>query len=409
MAANIIRPEVESFLEGYGFNVSVEEYSNGMGLSLQQYTPAGEDWYVEIGSCENVKDLLDEIERYYESFDVDEETDIWRESAGKNGVPKTSELVKDQEWKDELLKKMSEDKSIAYLSDFPIYISVDLSQTLKEHSFTLDESSAMYQSEKDSEVFVEFLAEDWNGSFYEDIFQRAEFGRQLAVHSGIEGIKTFDDLCSLGDEDTEYKEEEEIQSGEVEDTLPDFNYAESTIDVYVRVYDEPKADGYMATGIYAVLKDGDGDFLAGCTVQLTDAEQKAVYNMVKNCFKDNKHDLDYMLREARMLKAEEKEAAQKEIFDFAALNFYDKEDIIRTYINKEMSLKEVHDFLSEHGVVNATLSDVNGRIDEVLCKMSKEELDRISNEYAQTLYWDNIGGAKQEDDLKRKNKDTIER
>ena len=126
MAANIIRPEVESFLEGYGFNVSVEEYSNGMGLSLQQYTPAGEDWYVEIGSCENVKDLLDEIERYYESFDVDEETDIWRESAGKNGVPKTSELVKDQEWKDELLKKMSEDKSIAYLSDFPIYISVDI-------------------------------------------------------------------------------------------------------------------------------------------------------------------------------------------------------------------------------------------------------------------------------------------
>lgn len=78
-------------------------------------------------------------------------------------------------------------------------------------------------------------------------------------------------------------------------------------------------------------------------------------------------------------------------------------------INKEMSLKEIHDFLSEHGVVNATLSDVNNRIDGVLCEMSKEEFDRISNEYAQTLYWDNIGSAKQEDDLKRKNKDTIER
>lgn len=406
MAVNIIRPEIEDFFESHGFSVTADENGN---LEIEQYTPVGGRWTLEFDGS-SVKSLLEDIDNCYEAFDINEETRLWIDSAGKNGNPNVDVLVEDQKWKEKKLKELAYDESISYLKDFgKVFLECDLSQTLKEHSFTLDETSVMYQSDKDSEVFAEFLAEDWSGGFYDDIFKRAEFGSRINAQLDIEGVRTFDDLCSLGDEDTEYKEEEEIQSGEVEDTPPDFNYAESTIDVYVRVYDEPKADGYMATGIYAVLKDGDGDFLAGCTIYLTEEEQKAVYNAVKDYFKDNKHDLDYMLREARMLKTEEKEAAQKEIFDFAAQNFYDKEDIVRTYINKEMSLKEVQKFLSEHGVVNPVLSEVNDRIDDVLCEMSKEELDCISNEYAQTLYWDNIGGAKQEDDLKRKNKDMIER
>lgn len=87
-------------LEKYGFNVRKEED----GYELQQYTPAGEDWYLYFRK-------LEEIKTYAEYFDPEEEFTMWVEAKqnGMKGVPSIPELWKDQLWKQELLQEIAND------------------------------------------------------------------------------------------------------------------------------------------------------------------------------------------------------------------------------------------------------------------------------------------------------------
>ena len=85
-------------LEKYGFDVSKEEN----GYSIQQYTPAGEDWWLYF-------DKLDDIKQYAENFDEGEEFSMWVQAKqnGVRGVPEYSELWQDQLWKKEILKSVA--------------------------------------------------------------------------------------------------------------------------------------------------------------------------------------------------------------------------------------------------------------------------------------------------------------
>ena len=86
-------------LEDNGFRVNKE---NNQYL-ISQYTPAGEDWgfYLE--------DLHD-LPKYAENFDVDENFEMWVEAKqnGVEGVPSYSVLLKDQQWKQQTLRKVAE-------------------------------------------------------------------------------------------------------------------------------------------------------------------------------------------------------------------------------------------------------------------------------------------------------------
>ena len=92
--------KIKTLLEEKGF--TVKKY--GDEFELQQYTPAGEDWHINL-------DKLEDIVEYAEDFDPEEEFEIWYE-AGRNGVggvPKITELWKDQLWKQELLNSIAKE------------------------------------------------------------------------------------------------------------------------------------------------------------------------------------------------------------------------------------------------------------------------------------------------------------
>lgn len=98
-------------IENNGFCYSaVMERDNGFYIELYQDTPAGEDWHITIWFNGSNNEFIDSFRRYSESFDVDEEAEIWIESRGEHGVPSSiRELVKDAEWKEERLQTLLKD------------------------------------------------------------------------------------------------------------------------------------------------------------------------------------------------------------------------------------------------------------------------------------------------------------
>lgn len=90
---------MRKLLENNGFTVNKTKD----GYELQQYTPAGEDWWIFIQKLKDIKE-------YAENFDPEEEFKIWFE-AGQNGVagvPGVAELWKDQLWKQETLSLIAD-------------------------------------------------------------------------------------------------------------------------------------------------------------------------------------------------------------------------------------------------------------------------------------------------------------
>lgn len=98
-------------IENNGFCYSVVmERDNGFYIELYQDTPAGEDWHITIWFNGSNNEFIDSFRRYSESFDVDEEAEIWIESRGERGVPSSiREILEDAEWKKETLGKTLKD------------------------------------------------------------------------------------------------------------------------------------------------------------------------------------------------------------------------------------------------------------------------------------------------------------
>lgn len=87
---------------------------------LRQYTPAGEDWIVELEVNNDVNTLITSLKEYVDNFDVDEEVAIFIEMRGTHGVPcSIRTLLEDAEWKEEILQNLLKDieKSIDNLSE----------------------------------------------------------------------------------------------------------------------------------------------------------------------------------------------------------------------------------------------------------------------------------------------------
>lgn len=100
--------KIISVVENNGFSIhEVEKQGEDFYIEINQYTPCGEDWWETIWFDGTDEGFIEAIKDRYNSFDVDEETEIWIENRGKNGVPSSIKaLVEDAEWKERTLGKL---------------------------------------------------------------------------------------------------------------------------------------------------------------------------------------------------------------------------------------------------------------------------------------------------------------
>lgn len=113
--------KIEKYLEevskGTDFSFSVEDEGNReLTLYMQGDNPENEDWCMTltIKSPKTKKELLEslyeEVNEYYEAFDIEEETYLMLEAKrnGFQGVPDVVDLVHNEEYKENTLKEFTE-------------------------------------------------------------------------------------------------------------------------------------------------------------------------------------------------------------------------------------------------------------------------------------------------------------
>lgn len=105
----ITMEKLKKIIEKKGFTVSDTEFSgNDVGWDLQQFTPLGEDWYVVIEHNNSVDIFAENLKKYANNFDIDEEVEPYIAMRGKRGVPESiSDLLKDAKWKQRKLKSLA--------------------------------------------------------------------------------------------------------------------------------------------------------------------------------------------------------------------------------------------------------------------------------------------------------------
>ena len=356
----ILLPEIEAFLENHGFNVEISDDDNSC-VEIQQYTPTGGDWgeIITIAEDATVKDFMKEIEDLYEGYNVKEEVKMYL-NADLDGTPDADDLVEDIKWRENVLKEMTEDTSLDGIYRMSAH-TVSLADTLPSRSFTLDESS-LEAGTKNGKSYVEYLVEVWTGDetnrdFYDDVYERGEMWRVMD-----ERCETF----------------EELKANE--------GYEDSTMDVYVRVYEDHSAV------LSAVLKDNDGAEYTR-DMLLDESEATAIYYVVENCI--SKDRLEELFAEERKSAAEEKNEYNNTLKQFAEDNFYDREDIIRTYMSFA-PLQEIIDFT---GKPNVTMSNYKDAVNEIIKNTGNTILDNYADKYIEILYQNNIKGDKYLDNL----------
>ncbi len=125
--------KAKKIIENCGFTIQDEDVNfsgNETGWEIQQYTPEGEDWFVDIIVNNDVNKLIDEISSYAENFDVDEEVEPYIEMRGQRGVPSSiSDLIKDAEWKKDQLINLSNE--LQKLKSGNINESAELAKVLR--------------------------------------------------------------------------------------------------------------------------------------------------------------------------------------------------------------------------------------------------------------------------------------
>lgn len=94
-----IGERIERICDECGWSVSEED---GNMLYISQYTPAGEDFGFDV----DAGDVVNEIKRYADRFDVDEHVKTWVESSCS--TPNVRALLEDAEWIDKKLQELVE-------------------------------------------------------------------------------------------------------------------------------------------------------------------------------------------------------------------------------------------------------------------------------------------------------------
>lgn len=100
--------KIIGIVENNGFIIhEVEKQDKEHYVEINQGTPCGEDWWETIWFDGTNKGFINGVKDRYNSFDVDEEAEIWIERRGENGVPNSIKaLVEDAEWKERTLGEL---------------------------------------------------------------------------------------------------------------------------------------------------------------------------------------------------------------------------------------------------------------------------------------------------------------
>lgn len=100
--------QIIAIAEQLGWQVKTDtDKPNLVVFDFQQYTPHGQDFSFSVEMKGNDTDsLLQEIEEYYEGFDLDYEACLW---IGKNGAPyRIKDIVSDMEQAEAMIEKLYE-------------------------------------------------------------------------------------------------------------------------------------------------------------------------------------------------------------------------------------------------------------------------------------------------------------
>ena len=100
--------QITAIAEQLGWQVKTDtDKPNIVVFDFQQYTPHGQDFSFSVEMKGNDTDsLLQEIEEYYEGFDLDYEACLW---IGKNGAPyRIKDIVNDMEQAEAMIEKLYE-------------------------------------------------------------------------------------------------------------------------------------------------------------------------------------------------------------------------------------------------------------------------------------------------------------
>lgn len=93
--------DVIEIAEKSSWVVTEETYSNGKGFLFSKFSPAGQDFNIPIEPSDNATDLIRQIKKFYDEFDIDYETYIWldKNGHGKNGAPyHIKDILEDMEF-----------------------------------------------------------------------------------------------------------------------------------------------------------------------------------------------------------------------------------------------------------------------------------------------------------------------
>lgn len=97
---------------GWNWDVYIEPDNRRTYVEIGQASPAGEDFsmIIDFKEKDQAKSFKENLQMYYEDFDVDEHIEMWIEARhnGISGVPSTRELVKDAEAIENMILELCE-------------------------------------------------------------------------------------------------------------------------------------------------------------------------------------------------------------------------------------------------------------------------------------------------------------
>lgn len=98
--------------EGWHISTDAQQQKGIVVFEFSKFTPAGQDFSFSATMKGNSLDtLIDDMEEYYESFDVDKETYLWldNDGHGKNGAPyRMKDVLEDMEAAEQMIDSLIE-------------------------------------------------------------------------------------------------------------------------------------------------------------------------------------------------------------------------------------------------------------------------------------------------------------
>ena len=101
--------KIEKIAEELGWTVTWYKNIRTKSVMFSQYSPAGQDFYVEL-EYENLGEIEDRLREYYDSYDPSYEAYLWLDESGhgKNGAPyEMVDVYNDMKACEEMIDKLA--------------------------------------------------------------------------------------------------------------------------------------------------------------------------------------------------------------------------------------------------------------------------------------------------------------